>query len=110
MNLSDKVYYTECNFILNKFEVIETTVGSAIKNFNYNKKEVFEEFEKSQHKNFFILNTVFVNGWMKNYNFYFNKNDAIKELLGELDQKRSKVLEEFSNLNVIRDKLVSEMS
>lgn len=110
MNLSDKVYYTETNAILYKFEIIETTVGSAIKNFKYNKKEVFEEFEKSQHKNFFILNSVYVNGWMKNYNFYFDKNDAIKELLKELDEKRSKVIEEYNNLNVIRDKLVSEMS
>jgi len=110
MNLSDKVYYVECHFDGDRYSVKESTVGKVFRKFKHPKKDVFENFKHSKNKQYFKLSLLFSSGYLLMQKFYFDKNDAIKEALNNLDEKHFKVIEEYNNLNDIRNKLVSEMS
>lgn len=110
MNLSDKVYYVECNFMIFKYDVLETTVGKEIKRFQYDVDDVLKSFEKREDKSHFILNSARANGFLQNYNFYFDRNDAIKEMLRNLDEQISRKNDELNSLNDIRNKWIKEMS
>lgn len=110
MNLSDKVYYVECDFDGDRYNVKESTVEKVFRKFKHPKKDVFENFKRSKNKQYFELFLIFSSGSLLMQKFYFDKNDAIEEALNNLNDERSKILEEYNNLNDIRDKLVSEMS
>lgn len=110
MYLSDKVYYVECHFETDKNNVLETTVEEAINAFKYEVDDVLKDFEKKEDKSHFILNTGGVSSYLQNYIFWFDRNNAIKEMLNNLDNQISRVKSELSSLEDVRIKWIIEMS
>ena len=81
LNKFDIVYYVECHFGSIKHNILQTTVGEAIDHFQYNFDDVQKSFKEQKSKTHFILNSVSITSYLRNYRFYFKKKDATKELL-----------------------------
>lgn len=108
LNKDDVVYYVECHFGCVKHNILQTTVGLAIEAFDYNIEDVQKSFNEQKTKTYFILNSVDVTSFLRNYRFYFKKTGAAKELLTYLDKDISRVSNDLKNLKSKRKAIKNE--